>query len=107
MPTIGQFRIKDDGYEGTISTLTMARKVRFVPNDKKKHEDSPDYFVKTGQSDLGFARRAVAKGEDGKPYLKVFLDDPSFAAPVWAALFETDGKAELVWSRPKPASDST
>jgi len=104
MATIGQFRVTDDGYEGTISTLTMARKVRLVPNDSKKHNDSPDYFVKTGQCDLGFARKAVAKGEAGKPYLKVFLDDPSFAAPVWAAMFEEDGKADLVWSRPKPAA---
>ncbi|GLQ23844.1 hypothetical protein GCM10007853_17180 [Algimonas ampicilliniresistens] len=101
MATIGQFRIKDDGYEGTISTLTMARKVRLVLNTNKKHDDSPDYFVKTGQCDLGFARKAVAKGEEGQPYLKVFLDDPSFAAPVWAAMFEADGKADLVWSRPK------
>lgn len=106
MPTIGQFRVKDDGYEGTISTLTTARKVRLVPNTSKKHDDSPDYFVKTGQSDLGFARKAVAKSEGGKPYLKVFLDDPSFAAPVWAALFEADGKAELVWSRSRARASS-
>lgn len=101
MATIGQFRVKDDGYEGTISTLTMARKVKLVPNKNKKNDDSPDFFVKTGQCDLGFARKAVSQGEDGNPYLKVFLDDPSFSAPIWAAMFETDGHADLVWSRPK------
>jgi len=102
MATIGQFRPVKDGYEGTISTLLMARKVRLVTNDNKKHEDSPDYFVKTGQCDLGFARRKTAQGEDGKPYLQVFLDDPSFAEPIWAALFDRGSKADLVWSRPKP-----
>lgn len=101
MPTIGQFRIKDDGYEGTISTLTITRKVKLVPNTNRKNDDSPDFFVKTGKCDLGFARKAVSQGEDGKPYLKVFLDDPSFAVPVWAAMFEADGHADLVWSRPK------
>ncbi|MGB6229080.1 MAG: DUF736 domain-containing protein [Litorimonas sp.] len=101
MPTIGQFRVKYDGYEGAISTLTMARKVRFVPNPSKKHDDSPDYFVKTGACDLGFARKAKAKGDEGRAYLKVYLDDPSFAAPIWAALFEDNGKADLVWSRSK------
>ena len=101
MATIGQFRAKDDGYEGTISTLTMARKVKLVPNTNRKNDDSPDFFVKTGKCDLGFARKAVSKGEDGKPYLKVFLDDPSFAVPIWAAMFEADGHADLVWSRPK------
>ena len=104
MATIGQFFVKDDGYEGTISTLTMAREVKLVPNTNKKNDDSPDFFLKTGKCDLGFARKAVAQGEDGKPYLKVFLDDPSFAAPVWAAMFEADGQSYLVWSRPKSRS---
>ena len=102
MATIGQFRAVSDGYEGTISTLSMARKVRFVANAEKKHEDSPDFFVKTGQCDLGFARHKTSQGDDGRPYLQVFLDDPSFREPIWAALFESDGKADLVWSRKKP-----
>ena len=102
MATIGQFRQLNDGYEGTISTLSLARKVRIVPNTKKKNGDSPDYFVKTGQCDLGFARRKTAKGDDGRTYLQVFLDDPSFSEPIWAALFDHDGKADLVWSRSKP-----
>lgn len=101
MATIGQFKAVADGYEGTISTLSMARKVKFVTNDNKKNEDSPDFFVKTGRCDLGFARRKTAKGEDGKPYLQVFLDDPSFQEPIWAALFDHNGKADLVWSRAK------
>ena len=99
MSTIGQFKLKNDAYEGTISTLTMNCKVSFIPNMNKKHEDSPDYFVKTGECDLGFARHAVSKGEESKPYLSVFLDDPSFRTPIWAALFEADGSADLVWSR--------
>lgn len=104
MPTIGQFCATDYGYEGTISTLAMERRVKLVPNTNKKSEDSPDFFVKIGECDLGFARKAIAQGENGKPYLKVFLNDPSFADPVWAAMFEADGHAELVWSRPKGKS---
>ena len=101
MATIGQFQRIKDGYEGTISTLSMARKVRFIANDNKKTPDSPDFFIKTGQCDLGFARCKTAKGKDGKPYLQVFLDDPSFREPIWAALFDRGGKADLVWSRAK------
>jgi len=37
-----------------------------------------------------------------QPYLQVFLDDPSFAEPIWATLFDRGSKADLVWSRPKP-----
>ena len=104
MATIGTFRPTKDGYEGTISTLTMGRKVRLVANDNKKHDDSPDYFVKANRCDLGFARKRTAapkSGEnEGRAYLEVFLDDPSFSEPVWAALFEREGgSADLVWSR--------
>lgn len=99
MATIGQFRATQDGYEGTISTLSMARKVRIVENVEKKNDASPDFFVRTGQCDLGFARRKTS--ENNRAYLSVFLDDPSFDEPIWAALFEHDGRAELVWSRPK------
>ena len=102
MATIGQFRAVENGYEGTISTLSMARKVQIVPNESKKGDQSPDFFVKTGKCDLGFARNEVSKGDNPKPYLSVFLDDPSFVEPIWAALFDKQGKAELVWSRAKP-----
>lgn len=103
MATIGQFRPVADGYEGTISTLNLARKVRFVANDQKKGEKSPDFFVKTGRCDLGVAWREESKGDEPKRYLRVLLDDPSFAMPINAALFDRDGKAELVWSRPRRA----
>ena len=105
MATIGQFRAVENGFEGTISTLSMARKVQIIPNDNKKSDQSPDFFVKTGQCDLGFARRQLSEGKNPKPYISVFLDDPSFVEPIWAALFEKQGKADLVWSRPRPCKD--
>ena len=99
MPTIGQFRKTKTGFEGNITTLTMDCDVSLISNENKKHEDSPDFFVKSGQCDLGFARHTIAQGDDGNPYISVFLDDPSFSTPIWAALFEVDGSADLVWSR--------
>ena len=102
MATIGQFKKTNDGFDGQITTLSMDCEVSFVPNDNKNNEDSPDFFVKSGQCDLGFARHTIAQGDDGQPYISVFLDDPSFGTPIWAALFETDGYADLVWSRSRP-----
>ena len=99
MATIGQFKKTEVGFDGRISTLTMNCDVSFIPNENKKNEDSPDFFVKAGHCDLGFARHAIAQGDDGKPYISVFLDDPSFVSPIWAALFEREGDADLVWSR--------
>ncbi len=104
MATIGQFRAVERGYEGTISTLSMARKVQIIENENKKGDQSPDYFVKTGKCDLGYARNEVSKGDNPQPYISVFLDDPSFDKPIWAALFDKQGKADLVWSRQKRAA---
>jgi len=99
MAAIGQFKKTKDGFDGRISTLTMDCEVSLIPNENKKNEESPDFFVKAGQCDLGFARHTIAQGEDGQPYISVFLDDPSFVSPIWAALFEADESAQLVWSR--------
>ena len=105
MATIGQFKKTKAGFDGHISTLTMDCDVSFIINENKKTEDSPDFFVKSGECDLGFARHTVAQGEDGQPYISVFLDDPSFVSPIWAALFEAEGNADLVWSRVRRKAD--
>ena len=70
-----------------------------VANDKKNGEKSPDFFVKAGDSDIGAAWRATSKGDEPIEYLSVSLDDPSFASPIHAALFDKDGRATLVWDR--------
>ena len=106
MSTIGKFKKTKDGFEGHISTLTMDCNVSLIHNENKKNEGSPDYFVKSGQFDLGFARHTIAQGDDGQPYISVFLDDPSFRSPIWAGLFEVDGSADLVWSRSRKAQAS-
>jgi uncharacterized protein (DUF736 family) len=38
-----------------------------------------------------------------RDYLSVTLDDPSFAAPVYANLIDSDGGFSLVWSRSRTA----
>lgn len=99
MATIGKFKKTKNGFDGHISTLTMECDVSLISNENKKSQDSPDYFVKSRECDLGFARHTVAQGGDGQPYISVYLDDPSFVSPIWAALFEAEGSAQLVWSR--------
>ncbi|HBL93059.1 MAG TPA: DUF736 domain-containing protein [Hyphomonas sp.] len=101
MANIGFFTKTRSGYEGTITTLTLCAPASFVPNRKKKNETSPDYFIKGNGSDLGVAWKAdPGEGaKDSTPYLKCVLDDPSFSAPVQAALFDHANGADLVWSR--------
>lgn len=106
MANIGHFKPTRSGYDGSILTLTLCASVRFVRNRKKKKDTSPDYFIKTADSDLGVAWSAQTNGDDPKSYLKCLLDDPSFAGPVHAALFVNDNGADLVWSRRTEASDA-
>ncbi|PHS38841.1 MAG: hypothetical protein COA91_07365 [Robiginitomaculum sp.] len=103
MATIGTFKQTDKGYEGTIATLMSNRKVRFIANENKKNEDSPDYFVKSGRCDLGVAWKETKDGDKPLDYIRVLLDGPMLNKPVNAALFDHKDGADLVWSRPKKA----
>ena len=98
MATIGTFKPTVTGFEGTIATLITNKKVRFVANEKKKTENSPDYFVKSGRCDLGVAWNDVTAPLE---YISVKLDGPEMTNPINAALFHRDDGADLVWSRPK------
>ena len=101
MAVIGSFTKTADGYAGTIRTMTINVKAAFVANDKNGNDKAPDFKLVVGDKEFGAAWRAVAKGEGGKPFLRVELDDPSFTSPIRAALFENgeEGKGALVWSR--------
>lgn len=103
MATIGSFTKKPDGsYEGTLTTLTMRARLRLAPLEDKTSDKAPDYRVYAGRVELGAAWSRETG--DGAPYLSVSLDDPSFAAPITAALFRTEGDPDryvLVWNRPR------
>jgi uncharacterized protein (DUF736 family) len=101
MTVIGTFSKTADGYQGTIRTITINVKAAFVANDKNGNDKAPDFKLVIGDKEFGAAWRAKAKDEGGKPFLRVELDDPSFASPIRAALFENgeEGKGALVWSR--------
>lgn len=100
MAVIGAFSKSADGYVGDIRTMTISVAARFVPNDKKSAARAPDFRVFAGDVEFGAAWRVEAENPEKKAYLSVELDDPSFAAPIRAALFDKDdGAAALIWSR--------
>ena len=102
MAIIGTFTpTKDGGWAGTIRTLTIDVKARFVPNDNRDNDRAPDFRVFAGHSELGAAWRERTSGDNPRDYLSVRLDDPSLPEPASAAMFEAaDGTAaQLVWSR--------
>ncbi len=100
MAIIGTFSKTEDGWVGTIRTLTINVKAKFLKNADKANDKAPDYRVFAGGAELGAAWRETSKDSD-KEYLSVKLDDPSFSGPVRAALFEneSEGTSVLAWSR--------
>ena len=104
MATIGTFTKKDGKFTGTIRTMTINVKVQMIPIIDKPSEGAPDYRIFAGGAELGAGWSQESK-EDGKPYLALKLDDPSFEKPIRAAFFEDeDGKGgAMVWNRTRPS----
>ena len=100
MANIGTFTADKDGFTGTLRTLTLNVKVKFIPNDKSS-ENAPDYRIQANNGlEVGAAWKKVSQAE--RPYVSCSLDDPSFPATVYARLIEgEDGTHSLIWSRSK------
>ncbi len=106
MATIGSFKLGADSiYSGQITTLTMQRKARMVPTEATA-ANAPDLRLYSGLAEFGVAWLKTSK--DGDAYFAVKLDDPSFAAPVWANLVQSpreEGVFNLLWDRPRPQAE--
>ena len=97
MATIGTFTKTSSGFTGTIQTIGLKAKVAITPVEKRS-ESQPDYRVFVGKVEIGAGWSRTSKG-NGREFVSVKLDDPSFAAPIYANLVERDGQHELIWSR--------
>ena len=99
MANIGTFIAQNDGFTGSVRTLTLNVKVKFVPTIKES-ANAPDYRIVAGTFEIGAAWKKVSKAD--RPYLSATLDDPSFPATIYARLVEgEDGAHNLIWSRSK------
>jgi uncharacterized protein (DUF736 family) len=99
MATIGSFTASSNGFNGTIKTLNLNVKatVRAV---ERATEKAPDFRILAGNVEFGAAWKKTSN--EGREYLSVKLDDPSFPAPIYATLIEVEGEEglSLIWSRP-------
>jgi uncharacterized protein (DUF736 family) len=102
MAIIGNFKATDNGFTGTIETLTLKAKVDFEPVARKANEKAPDFriFTKDSGYEIGAAWQTTSR-ETGTQYLSVKLDDPSFAAPIQCRLLKTGAEVghSLLWDR--------
>ena len=99
MANIGSFTAAENGYTGSVKTLTLNVKAKFVATEKE-NDKAPDYRIFAGTTEFGAAWKKTAR-ETEREYLSVKLDDPSFAQPIYASLVEAEGGKEfnLIWSR--------
>jgi uncharacterized protein (DUF736 family) len=98
---------KEGGWSGSIHTLHIDAKVRFVPNDNRTSENAPAFRIFVGKSRIGDAWEARTNSDNPKNFLRVVLDDPSLIEPIGAALFSSDegSEAQLVWRRRKSGGE--
>jgi uncharacterized protein (DUF736 family) len=100
MANIGSFKKSGNEYQGEIVTLSVqAKGVRIVPEANRSNDKAPSHRVFVGRAEIGAAWSK--QSNEGRDYLSLKLDDPSFTAPIFANLFDDpDGEGfTLIWSR--------
>jgi uncharacterized protein (DUF736 family) len=101
MANIGSFKKVGSDYQGEIVTLSLQTKgVRIVAEPNRSNDNAPSHRVYVGRAEIGAAWSK--RSNEGRDYLSLKLDDPSFTAPIFANLFD-DEEADtytLIWSRP-------
>ena len=100
MANIGSFTKTGNGFQGEIITLSLqAKNVRIVPEENRSNDNAPSHRVYVGRAEIGAAWSK--RSEEGRDYLSLKLDDPSFNVPIFANLFDDeDGEGfTLIWSR--------
>ena len=102
MATIGTFKkTGSNEFSGEFVTLSVqAKGVRIIPDLRATGVNAPSHRVLVGRAEIGAAWSK--RSNEGRDYLGLKLDDPSFPAPIYATLAEVEGEdgLQLIWSRP-------
>ncbi len=102
MATIGTFTRDETGnYNGAIKTLTLNVKAATFRQVEKDSDRAPDFRIFAGQTEFGAAWTKTSR--ENRDYLSVKLDDPSFPAPIYASLVDSEDGYSLIWSRSRQA----
>ncbi|RXH25489.1 hypothetical protein XH84_31335 [Bradyrhizobium nanningense] len=101
MATIGTFKkTGNNEFNGENVTLSLQeRNVRIVPETSRSRDNAPSHRIYVGRVEIGAAW--TKHSNEGRDYLGLKLDDPSFTAPIFANLFaDEEGEGfSLIWSR--------
>ena len=102
MANIGTFKKSGSEFQGEIVTLSVQTKnVRIVPETNRANDNAPSHRIFVGRAEIGAAWSK--RSNEGRDYLSVKLDDPSFNAPIYANLFDDeDGDGYTLDLVPRP-----
>jgi uncharacterized protein (DUF736 family) len=112
MAQIGQFTRLRGLFSGRVRTLALDAHLVLCPNNAGSDTaNAPNYSVRLNDADgpevgAGWKRTSERAGE----YVAVMLDDPSFAAPFRANLFQQEHDKKvwvMVWNRSAKREDAT
>ena len=109
MPLIGHFTRDESGFIGHLETLLLHQDIIIVSAEPSDAENAPDYRVhvfvgmnnETG-AEIGAGWKRT--GEKAGNYVALQIDDPRFAQPIRANLFQSGGDKSawsLNWNRPQ------
>ncbi len=104
MAQLGTFTKAPDGiYRGKIRSLMLNVDLEIRPFDSLRSISSiaPSHLVFAGDLETGVASEKT--GKDGRLYLSVKLDDPTFPAPVYFTVSCVESVWLATWSRPGAA----
>ncbi|MDE1883720.1 MAG: DUF736 domain-containing protein [Rhodospirillales bacterium] len=105
MATIGTFKKAGNEIHGEIVTLSVqAKNVRIVPEVNRTNDNAPSHRVYVSRAEIGAGW--TKRSNEGRDYISVKLDDPSFSVPIYANLFDDEGGDgySLIWSRSRKPS---
>ena len=90
---------RNTSFSAKSSHLSVhAKGVRIVPQTNRASDAAPSHRIYVGRAEIGAAWSK--RSTEGRDYISVKLDDPSFTAPIFANLFDDeDGECfSLIWS---------
>ncbi|SCB42992.1 Uncharacterized conserved protein, DUF736 family [Bradyrhizobium shewense] len=101
MANIGSFKKVGNDFQGEIITLSLQVRGVRIAEINRSNDDAPSHRIFLGRAEVGAAWSK--RSEQGRDYLSLKLDDPSFIAPIYANLFDDEGGEgyTLLWSRPR------
>jgi uncharacterized protein (DUF736 family) len=106
MASIGCFKKVGNELQGEIVTLSIqARDVRIVPQADRRSDNAPSHRILVGRAEVGAAWSK--RSSQGRDFLAIKLDDPTFIAPIYASLLAVENGEgyTLIWVRGRRAND--